>query len=215
MTLTQVLLVEDDPVTLQGLAANINNNDHLHLVAAVTNCADAHAVLQRETIDVLLTDLDLPDGDGTEIILAARSLQPKLLAMVISVFGDEQHVVRAIRAGASGYLLKDNSADELGDTVSQLLEGFSPISPTIAHHLIKALQPDKPVPGDEPEFELSDRESEVLMLAAKGYTYQEIAEMIGISINTVSTYTRRIYNKLAVSSKTQAIFEASRLGLMK
>jgi len=215
MKRTRVLLVEDDPATLTSLAAKISDNSHLNLVAAVGTCAAANAYLGEHSVDVLLTDLDLPDGDGTSIILHGCACQPELLAMVISVFGDEKHVIRAIQAGASGYLLKDGSAGELGRSIMELLEGLSPISPAIAHHLINALQPVQPSDEPKPEFALSDREIEVLTLASKGYTYQEIADLLDISINTVSTYTRRVYNKLAVSSRSEAVYEAAKLGLMK
>ncbi len=215
MVHTRVLLVEDNLVTLASLAEKIRENTHLELTAAVSTCAAALELLREQPVDVLLTDLDLPDGDGTSIILQGLACQPKLLAIVISVFGDEQHVVRAIRAGASGYLLKDGSSDEIGKSLLELRQGLSPISPAIAHHLIRALQPEPASTEPKPEFELSKRELEVLTLASKGYTYSEIAELLAVSTSTISTYTRRVYNKLAVSSKAAAVFEASKLGLMK
>lgn len=214
MSACSVFLVEDDHITLASLSAKIRQNSHLALVGAVSTCKQALVFLAENDVDVLLTDLDLPDGDGAEIITAARSRQPSLLAMVISVFGDERHVLHAIQAGASGYLLKDGGAHEIGDAISQLVQGHSPISPTIAHHLIKALQPIPCRSSELPELTLSERELEVLTLAAKGFTYSEIAEMIDVSASTVSTYTRRVYTKLSVNSKSQAIYEASRMGLM-
>lgn len=214
MSACRVFLVEDDYVTLASLAEKIRQNRQLELVGAVSTCKQAIAFLSENQVDVLLTDMDLPDGNGVEIIALARDKQPSLLAMVISVFGDERHVIQAIQAGASGYLLKDDGADEIGDAISQLVQGHSPISPTIAHHLIKALQPTLSNSSDVPKQILSERELEVLTLAAKGFTYSEVAEMIDVSISTVSTYTRRVYTKLAVNSKSQAIYEASRMGLM-
>ena len=212
MVQSRVLLVEDDPITLGALTRKITEQTELLLVNAVSNCKDARVVLQNDAIDVLLTDLNLPDGNGTELISELNQSQPNALSMVISVFGGEQHVVDAIKAGASGYLLKDDTGQEIGASIRSLLDGMSPISPMIAHHLIKALQPDTPTGS---EVDLSERELEVLQLAAKGFSYTEIAEMLSVSVNTVSSYTRRVYRKLAVTSKTQAIYEASRMGLMR
>lgn len=211
MSLCRVFLVEDDHITLASLSAKIRLNGHLELVGTASTQKDALQFLSSNRVDVLLTDLDLPDGDGADIIAVARDKQPSLLAMVISVFGDERHVIHAIQAGASGYLLKDGGTEEIGNAISQLVEGHSPISPTIAHHLIKALQPKS---SDLSDRVLSDRELEVLTFAAKGFTYAEIAKMIGVSISTVSSYTRRVYTKLSVNSKSQAIYEASKMGLM-
>ncbi len=213
-TNTRILLVEDDPVTAAALARKLALQPHVELVNTLSNVTDAKAYLAHSPIDVLLTDLDLPDGDGTDVIAELVRLQPNALAMVISVFGGEQHVVRAIRAGASGYLLKDDTAQEIGEAIASLVSGISPISPMIAHHLIKALQPKAQANNNEDTVDLSDRELEVLTLAAKGFTYAEIADVLGVSINTVSSYTRRVYSKLAVTSKTEAIYEASRMGLM-
>ena len=126
-------------------------------------------------------------------------------------------MVRAISAGAQGYLLKDDGHEDLTESIRQVLDGQSPISPSIAKHLIKRL---KTVEADtlwrpEPAPSLlSERELEVLQLASRGLTYQETAEVLGVTINTVGTYTRRIYTKLAVSSRAAALFEARQLGLM-
>lgn len=207
-------MVEDDLVTAEALARKLRATRGIVLVGEANSCAEGRALLAQHSIDVLLTDLDLPDGDGTELIKALAVAQPKALAMVISVFGSEQHVVRAIRAGASGYLLKDDTAQEFGDVIASLVAGMSPISPMIAHHLIHALQPTPDAVQAGAQIDLSARELEVLTLAAKGFTYAEIGEVLGVSVNTVSSYTRRVYSKLAVTSKTEAIYEASRMGLM-
>lgn len=208
---SNVLLVEDNNVTRKTLAAKVAQNQHLNLVGAVSGCRQAIEVLDSDEIDVLLVDLDLPDGDGTEVIAHAAAMPRDISIMVISVFGDERHVIRAIRAGAMGYLLKDEDGPEIGLAITQLLQGISPISPNIAHHLISALHPeDRSV-----EVEFTPREFEVLTLAAKGFTYAETAELIGVKASTVGSYTKQIYEKLAVGSRAEAIFEASRLGLLE
>lgn len=212
---SNVLLVEDNEITRKTLAAKIGQNEHLKLVGSVSGCAQAIATLDREEIDVLLVDLDLPDGDGTEIIAHATSMARNISIMVISVFGDERHVIRAIRAGAMGYVLKDEDGPEIGTAITQLLRGVSPISPNIAHHLISALHPENRPDEGVDKVDLTAREFEVLSLAAKGFTYAETAELIGVKVSTVGSYTKQIYEKLAVGSRAEAIFEASRLGLIE
>jgi DNA-binding NarL/FixJ family response regulator len=119
--------------------------------------------------------------------------------------------VNAIQAGARGYLLKDDGAEEISRAIHRLLDGESPISPAIARHLIAHFQKRAP---SQTDVTLSSREQDVLNFAAKGYTYAEIAELINVTPNTVGTYTKRIYSKLEVNSKAAAVYEARRLGLM-
>jgi DNA-binding NarL/FixJ family response regulator len=134
---------------------------------------------------------------------------------VITVFGNEKRVVGAIQAGAIGYLLKDDQTNEIGAAIEQLLQGGSPISPAIARHLIRHFQPPPSAPPSAARETLTAREQEVLGLAMKGFSYAEIAQLLGLSPNTIGSYTKHIYEKLAVSSRTEAIYEASRLGLIE
>ncbi|MDJ0867901.1 MAG: response regulator transcription factor, partial [Myxococcota bacterium] len=132
-----VLLVEDDQNTRARLASVIEAHEGLELLAAVGSLGEGRAELERREPDVLLTDLGLPDGDGIELIRALGELGYSTSAMVITVFGDEKHVVSAIEAGAMGYLLKDGTADYIGDSILELVGGGSPISPPIARYLLK------------------------------------------------------------------------------
>jgi DNA-binding NarL/FixJ family response regulator len=147
--------------------------------------------------------------------------------MVISVFGDEQHVVASIEAGATGYLLKDSLALDLPGQLRSLRAGGSPISPVIARRLLVRLAPGAqgqsgPSPeamaatlADEEVVALSEQESRVLHLAAKGFTFDEIAQFMQVSPHTVMTYVKRVYRKLHVRSKVEAIYEARRLGWLR
>jgi DNA-binding NarL/FixJ family response regulator len=177
---------------------------------------EARAQLARAAPDVLLTDLGLPDGHGTELIRETRSAHPHTRIMVITVFGDESNVVEAIRAGASGYLLKDASEREIGRSIMDLIAGGSPISPAVARYLLKLWQPAPvtPRPAAKIVEELSGREIEVLQLIADGCSYAEIGQKLFISINTVGTHIKHIYDKLAVSSRGKAVREASLMGLL-
>lgn len=214
-----VLLIEDDPRTRARLARAIESQSGLSLLAAVASCAEARAQQARTAPDVLLTDLGLPDGNGVDLIRECSAARPQTRIMVISVFGDEGHVVEAIRAGASGYLLKDASDREVGRSILELLAGGSPISPGVARYLLKLLRPEvrpTPPPASERRLaeELSDREIGVLQLVADGCSYAEIGKALFISVNTVGTHVKHIYDKLAVNSRGQAMREARSLGLL-
>jgi DNA-binding NarL/FixJ family response regulator len=208
-----VLIVEDEPRTRQRLERAVTRSANLRVVAAVGSLREARPVLTRQ-VDLMLVDLGLPDGDGVELIREARRTSPKTRAMAITVFADEQHVMRAIRAGAQGYLLKDGSAQYIGNAVLELLAGGSPISPAIARYLLQTVQQDAPRPSDAPIPQLSAREHEILSLIAKGFRVPEVAELLKIADRTVTTHVQHIYRKLEVSSRSEAIYEAVNLGLI-
>jgi len=218
-----VLLVEDDPRARARLADVIEGCDALRLAATAGTFAEGRARLLEDGPDVLLTDLGLPDGDGTDLIRLAAEKSPGTLCMVITVFGDERHVVAAIEAGALGYLLKDGRAESLASSILEMLDGGSPISSAIARHLLRRLRPGeedaasdaKAEPASEPVPRLSNREQEVLTHVVKGFTTPEIARIMGVSPHTVTTHVRGIYRKLSVSSRGEAVYEALQLGLVK
>lgn len=209
-----VVLVEDEPVTRARIARVVDGHAALRLIGAVGTVAAARALLDVETPDVLLTDIDLPDGTGIELIAWLRARNAPTAPMVVSVFGDEQHVVEAIEAGALGYLLKDGDADYIATSILEMLDGGSPISPPIARYLLRRLQSSAPMP-DAQAPRLSPRELDVLNLIAKGFSYAEIAGLLGLTLPTVATHTRAIYRKLDVHSRGEAVYEALQLGLVK
>ncbi len=210
----QVLLLEDDPATRERLAGIVRGSPTLSLAGAFGEVKAALAWLaSNEPPHVLLVDLQLPDGSGIELIRAAQRLAPQAEAMVISVFGDEAHVVSALEAGATGYLLKDASADEIATAITRLLAGESPISSAIARHLLRRFRA-APASADAVASPLTPREGEVLQLIAKGLSYQRIADALGMSPNTVTSHIKQIYRKLAVNSRGEAVFEAQQLGLL-
>jgi len=193
-------------------------------VGAAATFGEGRELLTERVPTVLLTDLGLPDGNGIELIRASRALDPAPLPMVITVFGDERSVVSALEAGAIGYLLKDGSSEQVGQAILDLIGGGSPISPPIARHLLRRFQseataPDTPArPDATPSSDapkLTSREHDVLNLIAKGFSFPEIAELLGISAHTVTTHVRHIYRKLEVSSKNAAVYEAVQLGILK
>ncbi len=209
-----ITLVEDDVPTRQRLVAALTESGYT-VLADVGNCALARAALSERAPDVLLVDLGLPDGSGLELIAQSRQQHPDTEIMVITVFGDERHVLAAIEAGAGGYLLKDGTTDHIGRSVQQLLEGGSPISASIARHLLRRLAPAQAPTEQDPQLQLTQREAEVLTLVSKGYAYAEIADALGVTVNTVASHVKQIYRKLSVHSRSEAVFEAVQRGLLK
>jgi DNA-binding NarL/FixJ family response regulator len=212
----RILIVEDDEPTRERLVrALAAHAGEIEVAAAVGTCREGLLALRRDPPEVLLVDLDLPDGHGIELIRAARQLSADTLSMVVTVFGDEKSVLGAIEAGARGYLLKDESVEGVGVAILQLLAGGSPITPAIAQHLILRFQERAPSAGREAGPALSKRELEVLELVVKGFTFGEIAGLLALSPHTVGTFVRRIYRKLEVRSRGEAVFEALQLGIVK
>lgn len=215
-----VFIVEDDAVTRQSLVRKVNEAVGFSVFGSAATLESARRQLISATPNVLLVDLQLPDGDGSELIAEFTARSPQVPILVISVFGDESSVVRAIGAGAQGYLLKDAPGEDLADALEQVIAGQSPISPGIAKHLIRRFQAKSEADTViDPDLNaartlLSSRELEILHLASKGLSNKESAQALGISVNTIGTYTRRVYTKLAVSSRAEALFEARQLGLI-
>jgi DNA-binding NarL/FixJ family response regulator len=208
-----VNLVEDDARMRETLVERLATDPELRTHSAVGTCREALAALETARPDLLI------DGDGLDVIARAHQRYPDLDIMVFSVFGDEGRVVRAIRNGASGYLLKDQPGPEIVEAIRDLVAGRAPISPGIARHLIHGLQ-HAPVPADaaaannEHGPDLTAREREILALVAKGFSYKECARLLDLSVHTVAAYVKRVYRKLAVGSRGEAVYEARRLGLM-
>ncbi|TXI21993.1 MAG: response regulator transcription factor [Roseateles sp.] len=213
-----VLIVEDQARFRDAFEHALASVPDIQLLGIAPDLPQGRRLFDETRPDVLLVDLDLPGGSGIELIRHAAQVRPQCEVMVISVFGDEQHVVASIEAGATGYLLKDSLALDLPTQLRSLRAGGSPISPVIARRLLQRLAPGAgaapPVVDDE-VVALSEQESRVLHLAAKGFTFDEIAQFLQVSPHTVMTYVKRVYRKLHVRSKVEAIYEARRLGWLK
>jgi len=226
----RVLIVEDDPLMSAFFAASVSGSAQLQLLGCVASRAAACALLDAEAgpVDVLLTDLGLPDGSGLDVIRHARLKHPECEALVVSMFGDEDNVLASIEAGALGYIHKDATPDDIAQTVLEMKAGASPISPMIARRVLAkylsslqggatpadaATGPD-PAAAAPPRGLLSAREQQVLELIARGFSYAEIARLSQVSVHTVQTHIKNLYGKLAVHSRSEAVFEATRMGLL-
>lgn len=217
--------MEDDAFFARSMADAIRQAPDMRLQAVAGSCAQARDMLLAPAADVLLVDLGLPDGSGLDIIRSAQQQWPACMVMVSTVFGDESHVIQSLEAGATGYLLKDSTQGHAIAEIRDVHAGGSPISPLIARQLLTrfrhAWQQDSapmplvapPVPQED-HARLSPRERQVLDYITKGFNYEEIGGLMGVSRNTVLSFVRRIYAKLKVRSQIEAIYEARAQGLL-
>lgn len=212
----RVALVEDDADTRAHITRSIRADAELLLVGEYACAGDALAGLVRDPPDVVLIDLGLPDMPGLDLIKVCARQYPDCEILVFTAFGDEAHVLAALEAGAGGYLLKGNLSHDIGFDIRDIKAGGSPLSPLIARHLLGRLGTRKPPSAGKSDdlAALTPRETEILNAISRGFTYAETAQLMGISTATVHTHLKRVYRKLAVSSKTEAIFEANRMGLL-
>lgn len=211
MTIT-VTIIEDNQHFLGHFASIVQAAGDMELVGTASTVKDAIALVDSVAADVYLVDLGLPDASGIEVIRHIRKHRPDSETMVITVFGDEQNVVTSIEAGATGYLLKDSPADSIAEAIRELHEGGSSITPVIARKLLQRLQSGKRLANDPSA--LTGREATILNGLAKGMTYKEIAESCHIAVGTVSHHVKSIYGKLQVHSRSEAVFEAARRGIL-
>jgi DNA-binding NarL/FixJ family response regulator len=192
-------------------------------ITAVESIAAAKAQLGENATGMAVIDIGLPDGNGIELIAWLREHCPQLTCVVISAWGDEDTVLAALRAGAIGYLLKEREDAELTQSLQSIRRGGAPIDPNIARRILTLLKlSSEPAPVATPHIEavqpsehaLSERESEILQMVARGYSNREIAELTTLSRFTIEDHTKSIYRKLAVRSRTAAVFEAKAMGLL-
>jgi DNA-binding NarL/FixJ family response regulator len=207
-----VLIVEDDLRLRASLAHAIRSASDLKLVGEADDLPEGLRLLDAVHPEVLLVDIGLPSGSGLELIRHAAKQSAHCNVMVITVFAEEQLVLDCIEAGATGYLLKGSSPQDIAAQIRSLVAGGSPISPTIARRLLMRFTIQRDSDADAPS--LSTQEQAVLSMSAKGYSYDEIAGLLKLSRHTVETYVKRIYRKLHVHSKTAAVYEGHKLGLV-
>jgi DNA-binding NarL/FixJ family response regulator len=215
-TIIRTAIVEDDPAALERIHAALDNEPDITITGIARNAAKGLELIAAGGFDVLLCDLGLPDGSGITLIREAAKKHPEADIIVITIFADQAKVLDSIKAGARGYLLKDERFDECAESIRDIRRGGSPISPIIARQLLKQLQPaPKPAGGEVKGSDiLTPRELEVLNLLSRGFSYAEIADILKLSPQTIATYVKSIYRKMEVSSRSEAIYEASSMGII-
>lgn len=214
------LVLEDLPDVADWLSALLRQRfAGIEVAQATTLAGGRRHVAQGPAPDLALIDLGLPDGNGTELISLLAREHPDCILVVTTLFGDDAHVFPALRAGAHGYLLKDQPEARLAAALDGILSGEPPLSPAIAQRLLRAFNappaPPVPTPDPDPDVQaLTEREREVLVLVSKGCRLPELAQRLGISRHTVSDHLKNIYRKLKINSRAEAALEAARLGLV-
>lgn len=207
---TAIVIVEDDPQIRSYLSELIDGSEKYALQAAFGNAEEALTFLQKANIDttpIVLTDIGLPGMSGIELIEQAKPLEPARQFMVLTVYHDPERVFKALKAGATGYVLKNTPSAKLIESIQELADGGSPMSSQIARMVVTNFR-DQPPAQENPADALSIREKEVLEWLSKGYRYQQIADHLFISIETVRTHIRNIYEKLHARNRAEALRKA-------
>lgn len=208
-TMTKIALVEDNPDIRQSISEWINATPGYNCVCA---CPDAKAALSeipRLKPDVVLMDLRLPDESGIVCTTRLKSLLPNLQVIVLTVYRDRDLLFQALKAGASGYLLKRSKPADVLNAISEVLAGGAPMTGEIARMVIETFQGPGTAEGSSSE-QLSERENEILLLVSKGFGNKEIGAALNISYYTVRAHLRKIYEKLHVHGRSEAVAKALR-----
>lgn len=209
-----VYIVEDEEVLRHDFERAVRSDPRLQLLGATGSAQLAlHKLANGLNTDVLLVDLGLPDGDGTQLISCLRRHSPQSKALVISVFADEWRMLNALSAGAQGYLLKEATDQELVRAIKDVMKGNAPLSAQVARYLLRAFEKPAASPPTAPKPEvLTMREAEILMQISRGQTVAQVAARMGLSQHTVSTHLRNCYAKLNAKNRMQAINRAKEMG---
>ena len=198
-----VSLVEDNQQLRGTLARMIDRADGFQCLSQFANAEDALEALPQEKPNVVLMDINLPGMSGVECVRKLKQSTTQTLVVMLTAYEDTENIFNALAAGASGYMLKRSKSVELLDAIKEVVRGGSPMSTHIARKVVQSFL--KTGPSSETTENLSPREQEVLDYLAQGFLYKEIAEKLGVSYETVHTYVRRIYEKLQVRTRTEAV----------
>jgi DNA-binding NarL/FixJ family response regulator len=216
--MNKILLLEDLPEIrswLKALALQVFPQAQIFEAACVH---DALALVRAEPFNVALIDLGLPDGSGVDVVAALREAQPEAQSVVVTIHDDDDHLFPALQAGAFGYLLKEQPREYFVEQLQRISQGEPPLSPSIARRVISYFSAQRNIqarPQNLPPVSLTDRENEVLLWVAKGFTLPEIGVQLSLSRHTIADYVKQIYRKLNVSSRAEAALEAQRLGIFR
>ncbi|MFM2059897.1 MAG: hypothetical protein RLY71_4282 [Pseudomonadota bacterium] len=220
----QILLLEDLPEIRAWLRALVMQVFPGSTVVESARVHDALQQVNQHRFDLAMVDLGLPDGSGVKVVQALREAQPDAQSVVVTIHDDDEHLFPALQAGAYGYLLKEQPREQLMDHLQRISQGEPPLSPSIARRMISYFSaqanrpPAAPHPTTDqlmPNVQLTEREREVLLRVAKGFTLPEIGVQLSLSRHTIADYVKQIYRKLNVSSRAEAALEAQRLGLFR
>jgi DNA-binding NarL/FixJ family response regulator len=205
MITNAILLYEDNLQLSESIQSMLRLNEHIRLLGAYENPLAVKEHLKTLKPDLLIMDIDMPGMNGIEAVKIVRSINQDIPILMLTVFDDNQHVFDAICAGASGYLLKKHISSKLFSAIEEVLAGGSPMSPSIARMVVASMQQKH---SPENPYQLTPKEKEVLTSLSKGNSYKLIAAEVQISVDTVRSHIRKIYEKLQVHSQTEAVSKA-------
>ena len=208
-TKIQVLLADDHQIVRAGIRQLIESAGDLHVIAEAGDGADAQALIQKHKPDVAVLDIQMPKASGIEVTRWVRAHLPEVGVLILTAYDDDPYVMAVLQAGANGYVLKTASADELIQAVRDVNEGKSALDPAVTRKLMSNLFMHPKTSAVEP---LTDRELDVLRLAAKGFTNKAIGVQLGISDRTVQGHLAHIFDKMQATSRTEAVMRAVSLG---
>jgi DNA-binding NarL/FixJ family response regulator len=215
-----ILLLEDLPeirAWMKALVTRVFPGSRIHEAARVHDALELVASIK---FDLALLDLGLPDGSGVDVVEALRNQQPETQSVVVTIHDDDEHLFPALQAGAFGYLLKEQPRELIAEQLKRMSGGEPPLSPSIARRVIAhfaaqaAVKPARSI-NAVPRAVLSERETEVLLRVAKGFTLPEIGDQLNLSRHTIADYVKQVYRKLNVNSRAEAALEAQRMGLIR
>ena len=211
----QVWLVEDNEVFRRNVQRVINSLEVMTCEGSFDSAEATFKALQTNPApDVILLDVQLPGVDGIAALTEFRKAIPETRVIILTVFDDADKIFRAVCAGASGYVLKASGTDKIGEAIRQVMGGGAPMTPEVAKKVLDAFANSDLLPGEKGDYGLTAREQEILRLLAEGLLKKEIADALSISVNTVSTHLRRVYDKLHVNTNTGAVAKALREGII-
>ena len=211
--ITRVALIEDQRDIREGLASLIDGTVGFQVNGAFGSIEAALPSISKDPPNILLLDIGLPGMSGIEGIPLLRERCPHCLILVLSVYDDDDRIFRALCAGAFGYLLKTTAPVKLIESLNEAIHGGSPMSPEVARRVVLLFR--KFGPPEKADYNLTPHESRLLQLLARGHSYRGAAHELGLSVNTIAFHMKRIYEKLHVHSKSQAVAKAFRQGLVQ
>jgi len=214
-----ILLLEDLPEIRAWLRKLVLQVFPGAVISESARVHDAIELVKSVKFELALIDLGLPDGSGVDVVTQLRDSQPDAQSVVVTIHDDDEHLFPALQAGAFGYILKEQARELITEQLQRISQGEPPLSPSIARRVMAYFsakaKPAASTANSMPNVSLTDRESEVLLRVAKGYTLPEIGVQLGLSRHTIADYVKQIYRKLNVSSRAEAALEAQRLGLFR
>lgn len=208
----KVLVADDHAVVRRGLMQIVDDRADMAVAGEASTGRQVLQAVQDQDYDVLVLDIAMPEGGGLEVLDALRSLRPGLPVLILSIYSEQQYALRALKAGAAGYLTKEGAPDELIEAIRKVAAGGKYVTPALAEKLVVAIGDDTEKP---PHEALSNREYQVMCLLARGQTVSEIAGELALSVKTISTYRSRVLAKLRLKNTAEVIRYAIERGLVE